>query len=321
MVDLVYGMGFKELIIKFIPNLRMLLKYASMSLLKSKPYLYGSVDIINVCNLHCSHCYWWKTRRNETNDLSVEEWKKIIDRTFKKHNVYVVTLVGGEPMLRKEVIELFCNELPYRICVVTNGTMTIQRFERLYFYWISLDGTENIHDQIRGEGTYSKTKQNIMKYISGPDRNGKPAWKDIWITMTINSMNYHTIEDLVKEWNGIINKMGFQFHTPFADNDPLWLPYGPLRNDIISKIINLKKKYPNIIMNTFKQLELMKGPWGGKGKNPVDCPSWAILSLDHKGELKHPCCIGSSDPNALKPICEKCGIGCYSVLVSQGIKN
>lgn len=82
MVDVVYGMGTKELIIKFLPNLRMLLKYASIWLLKSKPYLYGSVDIVNVCNLHCSHCYWWKTRRNELNELSLQGWKKIIQMYF-----------------------------------------------------------------------------------------------------------------------------------------------------------------------------------------------------------------------------------------------
>ncbi|MCD6038270.1 MAG: putative Fe-S oxidoreductase, partial [Nitrososphaeraceae archaeon] len=29
--------------------------------------------------------------------------------------------------------------------------------------------------------------------------------------------------------------------------------------------------------------------------------------------------IGSSDSKALKPICEECGLGCYSVLVAQGI--
>lgn len=135
----------------------------------------------------------------------------------------------------------FVIELPYRVCVVTNGTIPIQRFDKLYFYWISLDGTEKIHDQIRGDGTYAKTKHNILKYIEGPSRNGKPAWKDIWITMTINSINYSTIEDLVIEWKGIINKIGFQFHTPFTENDPLWLQYGQVRNEIILKIINLKK--------------------------------------------------------------------------------
>jgi hypothetical protein len=37
------------------------------------------------------------------------------------------------------------------------------------------------------------------------------------------------------------------------------------------------------------------------------------------GRVKQPCCIGSADSKALKPICEECGLGCYSILVAQGI--
>ena len=232
-----------------------------------------------------------------------------------------MTLVGGEPMMRQDIIKVFCDEMPRRVCVVTNGTYPLIRFDNLYFYWISLDGTEKVHDSIRGEGAYAKTKKNILDYIKGPNRNGKPAWKDIWITMTINSLNHNAIDDLVNEWKETINKIGFQFHTPFADNDPLWLPYGDTRNGIIDNIIKLRKKHPDFIMNTEKQLELMKGNWGGIKTTPVDCPSWAILSLDHKGKIKQPCCIGSSDSKALKPMCEKCGLGCYSILVAQGIKG
>jgi MoaA/NifB/PqqE/SkfB family radical SAM enzyme len=253
--------------------------------------------------------------------LSPGDWKEIIKQTFKKHRVYVVTLVGGEPMMRQDIIKVFCDEMPRRICVVTNGTYPLVRFDKLYFYWVSLDGTEQVHDSIRGKGAYAKTKKNILDYISGPDRNGKPAWKDIWITMTINSLNYTTIEDLIDEWKDTINKIGFQFHTPFADNDPLWLPFGDTRTEIINNIQRLRTKYPDFIMNTEKQLELMKGNWGGIKTTPVDCPSWAILSLDHKGKSKQPCCIGSSDSKAMKPICEKCGLGCYSILVAQGLKN
>jgi MoaA/NifB/PqqE/SkfB family radical SAM enzyme len=309
-------------IIKDAPTIFSILsKYISIKFFKAKPFIYGSADIINVCNLHCSHCYWWKTRRNELDELSPENWKEIIKQTFKKHRVYVVTLVGGEPMMRQDIIKVFCDEMPRRICVVTNGTYPLVRFDKLYFYWISLDGTEQVHDSIRGKGAYAKTKKNILDYISGPPRNGKPAWKDIWITMTINSLNYTTIEDLIDEWKDRINKIGFQFHTPFADNDPLWLPFGDTRTDIINNIQRLRTRYPDFIMNTDKQLELMKGNWGGIKTTPVDCPSWAILSLDHKGMSKQPCCIGSSDSKAIKPICEKCGLGCYSILVAQGLKN
>ena len=321
MVDLVYGLGITDIIRDFPAHFGVLTKYISIKLFKSKPFIYGSADIINICNLHCSHCYWWKTRRNEKDELSVEDWRKLINDTFKKHHVYVVTLVGGEPLMRQDVIKTFCDEMPRRICVVTNGTYPLPRFKNLYFYWVSLDGTEQIHDSIRGKGAYAKTKKNILDYIAGPPRNGKPAWKDIWITMTINSLNYKTVDDLVSEWKGTINKIGFQFHTPFDDNDPLWLPFGENRSKVIDNIIGLQKKYPDFIMNTEKQLQLMKGSWGGTKTTPIDCPSWAILSIDHKGETKHPCCIGSSDSKALKPICEKCGVGCYSILVAQGLKN
>jgi len=184
---------------------------------------------------------------------------------------------------------------------------------------VSLDGTEKIHDSIRGEGSYAKTKKNINDYIAGPDRNGKPAWKDIWITMTINSQNYSTVQELTEEWRGTVNKIGFQFHTPFIKGDPLWLPFGEKRNEVVDKLIALRRKYPDFVVNGEKQISLMKKNWGGVGTTPVQCPSWAIISLDHMGREKHPCCIGSADSKALKPICEDCGLGCYSILVAQGI--
>jgi hypothetical protein len=324
MTDLIYGRGITDLIRETPFYISLFSKLIGIKFFHNKPYMYGSADIINVCNLHCTHCYWWLNRKNNENDgLSSEEWRKIIKNTFKKHHTFVVTLVGGEPTLRPDIIEVFCEEMPRRVCVVTNATYPLKRFENLYFYWVSIDGTERIHDSIRGKGTYAKTKQNILDYISvGSNNRGKPAWKDIWITMTINSQNYSCIENLVDEWKEVVNKAGFQFHTPFAMEDPLWFPFGSLRNDIVDKLIELKDRHPDFIINSQKQLELMKGNWGGIGTTPVQCPSWAILSLDHLGRVKQPCCIGSSDTkNGLKPICERCGLGCYSVMVANGING
>jgi len=319
MVDLIYGRGITDIIHETPFYFSIFKKYASIKLLHAKPALYGSVDIINVCNLHCTHCYWWLNRKDNDQDLSAERWREIIKRTFKKHGIYIVTLVGGEPTMRPDIIQVFCEEMPRRVCVVTNGTYPLKRFENLYFYWISLDGTETVHDSIRGRGSYAKTKQNILDYSKGPPRHGKPAWKDIWITMTINSVNYTSITDLVEEWRGKVNKIGFQFHTPFIKDDPLWIPFGERRSEMVDIIIELRRKYPDFVINGEKQLSLMKGNWGGVGTIPVQCPSWAILSLDHMGRVKQPCCIGSADSKGLKPICEQCGLGCYSVLVANGI--
>jgi Fe-coproporphyrin III synthase len=319
MVDLIYGRGITDIARELPSFISLFRKFVDIKLFHKKAAIYGSADIINVCNLHCSHCYWWLNRKDDNQDLTVEDWRQTIRKTFKKQHVFVVTLVGGEPTMRPDIIEVFCHEMPRRVCVVTNGNFPLKRFEDLYFYWISLDGTQKAHDSIRGEGTYAKTKKNVLEYINGPSRNGKPAWKDIWITMTINSLNYGTVKDLVEEWKGIVNKIGFQFHTPFMKGDPLWLEFGELRNNIVDELLILRRKYPQFVINNDKQLSLMKGNWGGTGTTPVQCPSWAILSLDHMGRVKQPCCIGSADATALKPICEDCGLGCYSVLVASGI--
>ncbi|MFL6472079.1 MAG: radical SAM protein [Nitrososphaeraceae archaeon] len=242
MVDLVLGRGITDIVREAPFFASIFRKYIGIKLFHSKPAIYGSVDVNNICNLHCSHCYWWLNRKDDARDLSAEQWREIIRNTFKKQHVYIVTLVGGEPTMRPDIIQVFCKEMPRRVCVVTNGTYPLKRFENLYFYWISLDGTEEVHDSIRGKGAYAKTKQNILEYIKGPDRKGKPLWKDIWITMTINSLNYNTIGNLVEEWKNKVNKIGFQFHTPFIKNDPLWMPFGDKRTKVVDNLIALRNK-------------------------------------------------------------------------------
>ena len=311
------GRGLRQIISESPLYFHIGLKYAGYKFFNRKSPLYGSADIINVCNLHCEHCYWWLNRK-ENEDLTVEQWKKIIDEKFKKQHVFIITLVGGEPMLRPDVVELFVKEFPKRICVVTNGTFPIPSLKDIYFYWISIDGTEEIHNEIRGQDAWAKTRKNVIDYV---EKNGEKAWKDIWITMTINSRNYKTVRNVIEDWQDYSNKIGFQFHTPFMKGDPLWLPFGEKRTKLVDEIIEMKQEYGDYIINPNSQLELMKKSWGGKDIVPVDCPTWAILSVDHMGREKMPCCIGSAEKNSLKPRCEECGLGCYSVLVGYGIKG
>ncbi|MGH9922028.1 MAG: radical SAM protein, partial [Nitrososphaerales archaeon] len=81
--------------------------------------------------------------------------------------------------------------------------------------------------------------------------------------------------------------------------------------------INLKQEYDGFISNSPKQLNMMRGPWGGVGTTPVRCPTWVILALDHLGRVKKPCCIGSGKEDQVKPICERCGLAPYSSILSM----
>ena len=292
-------------------------KYLAYKLFDKRSPIYGSADIINVCNLHCEHCYWWLNRK-ENDELSLQDWKRIIDEKFKRNHIFMVTVVGGEPLMRRDVVELFADEFPKRTCVVTNGTYPIPHLKNIYFYWVSIDGDQKTHNEIRGDGAWQKTRKNVLDYVNGK----KNAKKDIWISMTVNSKNYKTIPQVIEDWKDHSNKIGFQFHTPFIEGDPLWLPFGRERNEAIDYILERQSgDLKDYIVNPKHNLEIMRSSWGGKGTTPIDCPTWAIISVDHRGREKMPCCIGSAEKDGMMPNCEKCGVGCYSVMMGYGLKG
>ncbi len=57
------------------------------------------------CNLRCLHCYAAGQTHADEKELSTEEWKKILDK-LKLIGIPQVTFTGGEPTLRKDLVEL-----------------------------------------------------------------------------------------------------------------------------------------------------------------------------------------------------------------------
>jgi Fe-coproporphyrin III synthase len=114
----------------------LLSKYARIRLFHGKRPLCGSVDVNNICNLHCTHCYyWWLNRKEEEEerDLSAEQWRQIIKRSFKKReHIFLVTFVGESLCFDLTSLKCFA-EMPKRVCVVTNGTIPLKRYDGLYF--------------------------------------------------------------------------------------------------------------------------------------------------------------------------------------------
>ena len=115
MVDLIYGRGITDIARELPSFISLFKKFVDIKFFHKKAAIYGSADIINVCNLHCSHCYWWLNRKDDNQDLTVEDWRQTIRKTFKKQHVFVVTLVGGEPTMRPDIIEVFCQEMPKQV--------------------------------------------------------------------------------------------------------------------------------------------------------------------------------------------------------------
>jgi len=255
---------------------------------------FGSVDVTDKCNLRCKHCYFFadppKGKEMEVKDILA----KISELTKAKGKVWNCTWVGGEPLLRQEIIERMKGFFKFNK-VVTNGTLPLPDWDNVTFY-VSLDGTRDIHDKIRGKGSFDKLKKNVVN----PNNFGK----SIRLACCVNKLNAGCIEDMLEEWYSCPNvkEMIFDFMTPIKGmSDDLWLSFEK-RDQIIDKIIELRqKKYGRFIAGNDRTYKLMKSEncHLAIGENCAFMKKG--FSLNAYGEFKSKCMLG---PNA---DCKRCG--------------
>ena len=118
------------------------------------------------CNLHCSFCGQSRGMAGAAcGEMAPEKWLSIADelKDFAPENAeQEITLWGGEPTLYDGfgVLAEALKNRGFFLNVVTNAT-NISKFrdEICSFFdniFVSLDGTEEMHDAVRGKGVFEK---------------------------------------------------------------------------------------------------------------------------------------------------------------------
>jgi len=264
-----------------------------------------SIDVTNRCNCKCKHCYFLQQGyKKELNDKDLLERIKEIKNKYP--TIIHASWVGGEPLLRKNVIEQGLKLFPFNM-VVTNGSIELPKWKNCVFN-VSVDGTKRYHEKIRGLKIYDKVKQHT-------NRN------DIHVNIAcvLNKENYQCIENLLEEWkNTKIGGINFDFYTPIKGiKEDLWLNWKE-RDKVIDKLLELKKQYGDFILDSEPVLKLMKS--NNSKKITLNCilPR-AVICLDPMGNRKLPCVIGD------KADCSRCGciipFQMESVLIKKQIKS
>ena len=72
------------------------------------------------CNQKCLHCYAAGQPMGQTEELSTEQWKTIL-QTLRSSNIPQVTFTGGEPTLRDDLVELVRSAEWFVTRLNTNG--------------------------------------------------------------------------------------------------------------------------------------------------------------------------------------------------------
>jgi MoaA/NifB/PqqE/SkfB family radical SAM enzyme len=157
-----------------------------------------SFTITNVCNLRCQMCGQWSEegymhdrKEDLKQEMDLADWKRLVDE-LAAHGIPSLLLRGGEPFLFPGIVELleYINSKGIFISIDTNGTMLkdyaadIVRIGNIHLT-ISVDGPEEIHDQVRGvEGCFKRTKEGVALLSELEKSGGYPISKAICFTIS-----------------------------------------------------------------------------------------------------------------------------------------
>jgi len=251
---------------------------------------FGSVDVTDQCNLRCDHCYFFE--QDHSAQWSLEQWRALFERMkMEGFRFYQCTWVGGEPLLRPEIIELGRSYFKYNT-VTTNGSIPLPDWKDVSWY-ISVDGGRRIHERMRNTpGLYDTIKRTIEQ----------SEGLKITIAYCVTSENYIAIPDSLEEWNRNpkVRNMVFSFFTPVSGlDDSLWLGWDE-KDRVLELLIEQKKVYGDFIVNTERALRLMKSD---RSRSVTDrCPfAEKSYALGPDGIMKEPCMLGP------KADCDRCG--------------
>lgn len=200
--------------------------------------------ITNKCNLHCKHCYLGKLSQKQ---LSNQELMVICEKLINS-NVMEVTITGGEallvPSLHLIVAKLIANDI--RVNIYTNALLLdsfINKINKELGYdpihmlklFISVDGTEKVHDDIRGKGNFSKTINNMKIAI---DRGYK-----IITNTVLSKINYMIVPELYIYLSKLgIYKIQISNIIPMGSADDKMVLSKEEKQELICNLKNILKK-------------------------------------------------------------------------------
>ena len=109
------------------------------------------------CNLRCVYC---GTHEEKTEEMSAEKVANLIDRLAALGNKFI-KLSGGEPLLREDIgaIVNACKRNKMYVSINSNGILVKEKFSEIKCadeIQMTLDGTREINDSLRGENTYNR---------------------------------------------------------------------------------------------------------------------------------------------------------------------
>ena len=253
---------------------------------RRKP-LQSVIFISDRCNLSCKHCSVYNHEYpNDKSFAYIEEELRYCYSLGSR----VIDFEGGEPFLWRDgdkTVNDLCKlakSIGFYSCTITTNAQLPFDGSVADSIWVSMDGIGEVHDSVRGKGTFARLEKNVKDC----------GCRMLCANMAINRLNCDNVAAVIEyvASNPAFKCVSLNFHTPFTGTEDLELPHEK-RLEIIDLILDYKKRgYP--IMNSRSGLNKMR-------ENDFIMRCWMTNFIFADG-TRSPQCAGYE-----AGVCSKCG--------------
>jgi len=251
--------------LELIPKIFLYRSFRKFGFPKIMPMNY-TLSLLYSCNSRCKTCNIWKKKAD---NLTVSEYKQI----FKKigRSPYWITLSGGEPFLRKDIVEI-CLELykhcrPKIINIPSNGLLTEEIVKNVHqiaqickrsqiIVNLSIDGVEEEHDNIRGvPGNYKKVTKTYNELKALDLHNLSIGIHTVISKLNVKGFSHIANKLMLLEPDSYITEIAEQrieLDTIESDITPDIVSYCTAIDYLVHRIKNGKFKGMNKITQSFR---------------------------------------------------------------------
>ena len=195
-------------------------------------------SITNRCPWNCTYCGFKNLHKDE---CTTEEAIRIIESLADMGNKRL-HLVGGEPMLRKDVGQLIAaaKNRGLFVTMATTGFDLGRMWDQVKdidIFFLSFDGPKTIHDEQRGDGAYD-VLVDAMDMLSQKESR-------FWTTTVITSKNMHHIDFILET----AEKRGFltNYHLLYFNDTAEYLPGSMHLNEIDEDLKADQEQYNEVV--------------------------------------------------------------------------
>ena len=225
------------------------------------PFIIASIT--SKCNLHCAGCY---SRCNHATvdsepvkQLTDEEWLNVFNEA-EELGISFILLAGGEPMLRRGVIEAAGKKQNILFPIFTNGTFLDERYLEMFekcrnlIPVMSIEGSRELTDERRGAGVYDMLSNNMDEI--------KKRGLIFGASVTVTTRNYNEVtsqaflDSLAEKGCKVVI---FVEYVPVTEESKELAPTDTEREFMQSEIIRLRKTLPEMVYISFPGDEKSSG--------------------------------------------------------------